>query len=591
MSPVLSIASEIESRLCEATARVLPTDEVGFDPQVRRSNRGDFQANGLLALAKRSGRDPREIAEKVVASLDSAGLIRECDVSGPGFLNISVSDSALLEHLMARRADERLGVPLMQHSITVIDYSQPNIAKEMHVGHLRSTIIGDALARTLGFLGEKVIRHNHLGDWGTQFGMLIQYLFEHGMSSVQREGPVAGSSAEESVSRLNQLYRDSRKKFDSDEAFAERARARVVALQAGDSDTLAGWQEIVAESKIYFNEVYAKLDVLLTDEDAVGESFYNPFLADVADELARLGVAQISDGALCVFFDDVKGKDGKPTPLIIRKSDGGFGYAATDLAAIRYRIGALGAHRILYVVDARQALHFQMVFETARRAGWLNDDVTATHVAFGTVLGPDGKPFKTRAGGVVRLISLLDEAVERAEIVVAAKSRHLDPQDLARTARQVGIGAVKYADLANNRAKDYVFDIDRMVSLSGNTGVYMQYAHARTRSILRRVGTGMAASARVNTGVPLEPAERALALKLDEFGAALDEVATTFEPHRLCSYLFELAQTFTSFFESCPVLRAPDKKTQENRIVLCQLSGETLKAGLNLLGIAAPDQL
>lgn len=586
MSAVASIVSEIESRLRDAMDRTLPPGPAPFDPQVRRSNRGDFQANGLLALAKRSGRDPREVAEKVVASLDCTGLITECEISGPGFLNIGVSNAALLGHLTARHADPRIGVPQSQHGITVIDYSQPNIAKEMHVGHLRSTIIGDALARILGFLGEDVIRHNHLGDWGTQFGMLIQYLFEHGMYERYQD-----DSAEESLSRLNQLYRDSRKEFESDEAFAERARARVVALQAGDPETLAGWQQIVAESKIYFNEVYAKLGVLLTDEDAVGESFYNPFLADVADELERLGVAQISDGALCVFFDDVRNKDDQPTPLIIRKSDGGYGYAATDLAAIRYRIGTLGAHRILYVVDARQALHFHMVFETARRAGWLNDEVAATHVAFGTVLGPDGKPFKTRAGGVIRLISLLDEAVERAETVVAVKSRHLDQQALAETARQVGIGSVKYADLANNRVKDYVFDIDRMVSLNGNTGVYLQYAHARTRSILRRAGADVVERARVHPDVALEPAERALALKLDEFSTALDEVAATYEPHRLCSYLFELSQAFTGFFEGCPVLRAPDDETRDNRIVLCQLTGDTLKAGLDLLGIAAPDQL
>ncbi|RAY15540.1 arginine--tRNA ligase [Actinomadura craniellae] len=585
MSPVTSVAAKIESALSAAMRQALPADQAGADPQVRRSDRADFQANGLLPLAKRLKSNPREIAGMVVAALDESEVFASCEISGPGFLNISVTDTALLEQVAARLADSRLGIDRFEAGTTVIDYSQPNIAKEMHVGHLRSTIIGDALARTLGFLGENVVRHNHLGDWGTQFGMLIQYLTEHG-HDWQHEGEIAGS-----LSRLNQLYRDSRALFDSDAEFAERARRRVVALQSGDAETISRWEEIVAESKRYFNEVYDKLDVLLTDDDAVGESFYNPFLNDVADELEKLGVAQISDGALCVFFDDVTGPDGDPVPLIIRKSDGGFGYAATDLAAIRYRTGTVSAHRILYVVDARQALHFRMVFETARRAGWLNDEVTAVHVAFGTVLGPDGKPFKTRAGETIRLISLLDEAVSRARAVVQEKSRHLDETALETTARQVGIGAVKYADLATSRAKDYMFDIDRMVSLNGNTGVYLQYAHARTRSILRKAPAGVVEKATVHTGVPLEPAERALALKLDEFSAALREVTTTYEPHRLCVYLFDLAQAFTGFFEHCPVLKAPTEEIRDNRLLLCRLTGDTLKTGLGLLGLSAPDQL
>ncbi len=586
MTTVAALAATIDRALRDAMGRALPAGLAGADPQVRRSARGDFQANGLLSAARQAGMSPRELAEKVAASVDGQGVIAACEASGPGFLNITVTDSALLGQVSARLGDDRLGIPASEHGITVIDYSQPNIAKEMHVGHLRSTIIGDALARILGFLGEEVIRHNHLGDWGTQFGMLIEYLIEHGEDWQHEAG-----SAEESLSRLNRLYRDARAAFDSDPGFADRARRRVVALQAGDPRTLAGWREIVAESKVYFNEVYDKLGVLLTDEDAVGESFYNPFLPEVADELERLGVAQVDQGALCVFFDDITGPTGERIPLIIRKSDGGFGYAATDLAAIRYRIGTLHARRILYVVDIRQALHFRMVFETARRAGWLNDQVHAYHVAFGTVLGPDGRPFKTRAGETVRLISLLDEAVERARAVVREKSRHLDAGSLEATAQQVGIGAVKYADLASNRAKDYVFDLDRMVSLTGNTGVYLQYAHARTRSILRKAGDEAAAVARVHPGVALDPAERALALKLDELGATLDDVAQAYEPHRLCGYLFELAQAFTAFFESCPVLRAPDQPTRENRLVLCKLTGETLKTGLELLGLAAPDQL
>jgi len=333
------------------------------------------------------------------------------------FLNMMLTGSALIEQVGRRLSDDRLGIPVQNETRVVIDYSQPNIAKEMHVGHLRSTVIGDALARILGFQGARVIRHNHLGDWGTQFGMLIQYLSEHAA-----EWHPADDDASRSLSRLNQLYRDSSAKFDSDPEFADRARNRVVALQAGNPETLGAWQEIVAESKTYFNEVYDRLDVLLTDEDAVGESFYNPYLAEVAGELESSGIARISDGALCVFFDDVSGADGQPLPLIIRKSDGGFGYAATDLAALRYRTRDLGANKILYVVDARQALHFKMVFDTARLAGWLNDEVEAVHVKFGTVLGTDGKPFKTRSGETVRLTSLLDGAVAHARIVVAEKS-------------------------------------------------------------------------------------------------------------------------------------------------------------------------
>ncbi|MET8162466.1 arginine--tRNA ligase [Sphaerisporangium sp. NPDC005289] len=586
MAPVVPLAVQITSRLLSAMDRALPAEHAGADPHVRRSDRADLQANGLLAVAKKLRSQPREVAEKVVASLEGADLIASCEVSGPGFLNLSLTDSALLRQVEARLADDRLGLPRSLDGTTVIDYSQPNIAKEMHVGHLRSTIIGDSIARILGFLGEDVVRQNHLGDWGTQFGMLIQYLTESG--GEWRQGK---SSAASSLSWLNRLYKDSRVKFDSDEEFAERARIRVVALQAGDAETLRSWREIVTESKLYFNEVYDKLGVLLTDEDAVGESFYNPFLAEVANELEKSGVAVISDGALCVFFDDIMGQNGEPLPLIIRKRDGGFGYAATDLAAIRHRVGTLAAHRILYVVDARQALHFRMVFETAKRIGWLNGEVDAVHLAFGTVLGKDGKPFKTRSGETVRLISLLDEAVDRARLVVQEKSRDLAAGGRETIAAVVGIGAVKYADLATSRAKDYVFDVDRMVSLNGNTGVYLQYAHARTRSILRKAGPDLTARARVHQGVVLEPAERALMLKLDDLDLTLKEVAHAYEPHRLCAYLFELSQTFTSFFDACPVVKAPGPEIRDNRLMLCRLTGDTLRIGLDLLGLAAPDRL
>jgi arginyl-tRNA synthetase len=589
MSSVIPLVTAIDERVRQAMAVALPPEAADADPLIRPSDHADFQANGMLALAKRLRANPRDLASKVAAALGDDELITGCEVSGPGFLNLTLADGAVLRQLTRRHAaGSRLGVPTSRtDSVTVVDYSQPNIAKEMHVGHLRSTIIGDALVRTLEFVGAKVLRQNHLGDWGTQFGMLIEHLLEQPDAVPTSTGP---NSGEHAISRLNGLYQAARKQFDADPEFADRARRRVVELQAGDEATLASWAAIVAESKIYFNEVYDRLGVLLTDDDAVGESFFNPFLREVAEDLELRGVAVRSEGALCVFFDDIRGPDGNPVPLIIQKSDGGFGYGTTDLAAIRYRVSTLGADRVLYVVDSRQALHFRMVFEAARRAGYLPDGVDAVHVSFGSVLGPDGRPFKTRAGDTVRLIELLDQAVERARVTVAEKSPDLPPQLLDERSREVGIGAVKYADLATSRTRDYLFDLDRMVSLQGNTGVYLQYAHARIRSILRKA-PGRATPAAVNDTVALEPAERRLAMLLDEFGDAVLSVTETLEPHRLSAYLYGLAQAFTDFYESCPVLKAESEPVRDNRIVLCQLTGDTLALGLGLLGIAAPDRM
>ncbi|HEY2791893.1 MAG TPA: arginine--tRNA ligase, partial [Micromonosporaceae bacterium] len=450
-----------------------------IDPLVQRSAHADLQANGALALARRLGRPPRDVAAAALAVADLDG-VATAEISGPGFLNLSLEPAAIWHSVAERLTDARLAVEATQSGVrVVVDYSQPNVAKEMHVGHLRSSVIGDALVRTLRFLGADVIRQNHVGDWGTNFGMLIAYLDDYGD---------IGVTGEATMSHLSTLYRAARKVFESDPAFVERSRARVVDLQAGEPVAVAAWRDIVAESTRYFDEVYALLGVELTDADMVGESFYNPALPDLAARLEELGIAVHSAGALCVFFEGVRGPDGSPVPLIVRKSDGGFGYAATDLAAVRHRVGTLEADRIVYVVDSRQALHFRMVFDTARRAGWLPSSVQAEHVGFGTVLGADGKPFKTRSGETVRLVSLLDEAIERAAAVVAEKNPELPPDQLAARAREVGIGAVKYADLATGRTRDYVFDLDRMVSLSGNTGVYVQYAHARVCSILRKAG-------------------------------------------------------------------------------------------------------
>jgi arginyl-tRNA synthetase len=583
---VRSLMRLLEVAVADAIDRVLP-EMTGADPVIRRSEHADFQSNAVLALAKRTRRRPAELAVAVSEALraDPSTPVTEVTVSGPGFLNLNLAEAALWRQVTARLAGSRLGVGSPEQGRrTVIDYSGPNIAKEMHVGHLRTTIIGDCLVRVLGFLGAEVIRQNHLGDWGTQFGMLIQYLDDHPDATWRRDQLSEGTST---VLALDNLYRAARAAFNADPEFAERARARVVALQAGDEATVACWREIVAESEFAFREIYHRLGVLLEPDDSDGESSYNPVLPDVVKELSDAGVAVESDGALVMFSDEVTGPDGNPVTLMVRKKDGGYGYDTTDLATIRHRIRDLKADRILYVVDARQALHFRLISEAARRAGWLTDGIDVTHVAFGTVLGPDGRPFKTRSGDTVKLMELLDAAVDRARASVAEKTHELTDDELTRIAEQAGIGAVKYADLSTSRTKDYVFDIDRMVSFNGNTGVYLQYAHTRICSILRKAGD---ANTEVDPTLPMHPAERALILAADTFGDALAEVGRILEPHRLCGHLYELAKAFTDFYEACPVLPAAEP-VRANRIALCKLSARTLREGLNLLGIAAPERM
>ena len=583
---VPSLISQVEAAVSGAIDRVLP-ELAGADPLVRRSEHADFQSNAALALAKRARVRPADLAATVSDALrtDTGTPLAEVTVSGPGFLNLALTDPAIWQQVAGRLGGPRLGIGTPERGRrTVIDYSAPNIAKEMHVGHLRTTIIGDCLARVLGFLGAEVIRQNHLGDWGTQFGMLIQYLDEHPEVTWHHDQLTEGTST---VSALDSFYRAARAAFDADSAFAARARARVVALQAGDEATVARWRDIVAESEFAFREIYDRLGVLLEPEDSAGESCYNSWLPDIVQELTGAGMAVESDGALVVFSGEVTGPDGEPVTLMVRKKDGGYGYDTTDLATIRYRVCDLKADRILYVVDSRQALHFRLVFEAARRAGWLTDEIDVTHVAFGTVLGPDGRPFKTRSGGTVKLMDLLDAAVDRARATVAEKAHDLDGNELNRVAEQAGIGAVKYADLSTSRTKDYVFDVERMVSFNGNTGVYLQYAHTRICSILRKAGE---TSAEVDPTLPLHPAERALAFALDAFGDALVEVGRVLEPHRLCGHLYDLAKAFTDFYEACPVLSAA-APVRANRIALCQLTARTLWQGLNLLGIAAPERM
>ncbi|RFU82828.1 arginine--tRNA ligase [Streptomyces triticagri] len=585
MASVPSLASTVHQRLADALTAALP-DAASADPLLRRSDRADFQANGILALAKKSKANPRELATQVVEKLVSGELLADVEVSGPGFLNITVSDRAITETLAARYADaDRLGVaPKDTPGTTVIDYAQPNVAKEMHVGHLRSAVIGDALRGMLEFTGERTIGRHHIGDWGTQFGMLIQYLIEH----PGELAPAEEVDGEQAMSNLNRVYKASRAVFDSDEAFKERARKRVVALQAGDEETLKLWQQFVDESKIYFYSVFNKLDMAVRDDEIVGESAYNHLMPETARLLEESGVAVRSDGALVVFFDEIRGKDDQPVPLIVQKADGGFGYAASDLSAIRDRVLDLKATNLLYVVDVRQSLHFKMVFETARRAGWLTDEVTAHNMGYGTVLGADGKPFKTREGETVKLEDLLDEATQRAAEVVREKARDLTEDEIQERAAQVGIGAVKYADLSTSPSRDYKFDLDQMVSLHGDTSVYLQYAYARIQSILRKAGETRPTA---HPELELAPAERALGLHLDAFGETVFEATAEYAPHKVAAYLYQLASLLTKFYDQCPVLKADGPAQVENRLFLCDLTARTLHQGMALLGIRTPERL
>jgi arginyl-tRNA synthetase len=570
------LARVLREKLQAAFDTIVP----GADPTLRPSDRADFQANGALALAKQVGRPPRDIAEDVAAAVSVGGVCAVVEVSGPGFINLTLSDGFVASQLRNLSADPRLGVDLAEHPQTVvIDYSAPNVAKEMHIGHLRSTLIGDSLARVLGFLGHTVLRENHIGDWGTPFGMLIEYLIE-----------VDGAERAESFSvrDLNEFYAAARSKFDAEPDFAERCRSRVVLLQGGDEETLRLWRVFVAESMRHAGEVYALLGVLLTPEDIVGESYYNPFLPVVVDELTEKGLLVENDGALCVFPAGFENRQGEPLPLIVRKSDGGYGYPATDLAATRDRTGRLDATKLVYVVGAEQALHLRLVFAVATMAGYLRDVGEAEHVGFGMVLGTDGKKLASRSGDSERLIDLLTEGVERAGAAMKDRDSELTPEEQAVVAHALGVGAVKYADLSTERMRDYVFDWDRMLAFEGNTGPYLQYAHARIRSIFRRAGV-----APPKAGTPMlldEPQERALALQLLRFSEAVETTADTSSPSKLCAYLFDLASSFTTFYEACRVL-VDDESIRTSRLALCDVTARVLECGLSLLGMEAPAQM
>ena len=528
----------------------------GVDPEMRPATKpqfGHFQSNVALRLAKEQKRPPREVAADIVARLEVSDLCEPLEIAGPGFINFRIRADVLAQAATAVLEDPHHGLSRTSHpQRVVIDYSAPNVAKQMHVGHLRTTIIGDCFNRILTALGHEVIPQNHIGDWGTQFGMLVEHILEAGIDVTTLD--LAGAE---------QLYKDSKKHFDEDPDFATRARARVVKLQGGDEETLAIWRQLIAVSLAGFNAAYQRLGVLLTDADLAGESTYNDALPEVAADLAERGVAVVDDGALVLWVD------GFDAPLIIRKSDGGYGYDTTDMAAIRHRVRELKADRIIYVTDVRQSQHFQELFEAARKAGYLPDDAEAQHVGYGMVLGPDSRPFKTRDGGTVSLTSLLDLAEQEAS-------------------PEIALAAIKYADLSGAIHKDYVFDAERMVQTTGDTGPYLQYAHARICQILRRaevenIGWGAVV-------VLEDPAEHTLALVLSRFGEVVDEVAQALTPHKLCGYLYELAGAFSAFYEACPVLRS-EGEVRSSRLALAAATREVLAQGLYLLGIEAPDRM
>ncbi|ASG00300.1 arginine--tRNA ligase [Vibrio anguillarum] len=550
----------------------------GSPAAVRQSAKaqfGDYQANGIMGVAKQLGTNPREFAQKVLDVLDLDGIASKTEIAGPGFINIFLSEAFLAKQADIALADEHLGVTKEAQKTIVADYSAPNVAKEMHVGHLRSTIIGDAVVRTLEFLGHKVIRANHIGDWGTQFGMLIANL-----ERVQQE---SGNEVSMELSDLEAFYRESKKLYDEDEVFAAKARNYVVKLQSGDEFCAQMWKKLVDITMIQNQRNYDRLNVSLTRDDVMGESMYNDMLPGIVADLKEKGLAQEDDGAQVVFLEEYKNKDGEPMGVIIQKRDGGFLYTTTDIACAKYRYETLGADRVLYFIDSRQHQHLMQAWTIVRKAGYVPEKVTLEHHAFGMMLGKDGRPFKTRAGGTVRLADLLDEAQERAAKLIESKNPDLDAAEKANIANTVAMAAVKYADLSKHRTTDYVFDWDNMLAFEGNTAPYMQYAYTRVASIFAKAGVSMdnlTGEIKVT-----QEKEKALIAKLLQFEEAVQAVAREGQPHIMCSYLFELAGQFSSFYEACPILVAEDESVKQSRLKLAALTAKTIKQGLSLLGI------
>lgn len=575
----------IQALLSEKVSQALIAAGASADcePQVRQSAKvqfGDYQANGVMAVAKKLGMAPRQLAEQVLSHLDLSGIANKVEIAGPGFINIFLDPAFLAENVSSALKSERLGVAQPQAQTVVVDYSAPNVAKEMHVGHLRSTIIGDAAVRTLEFLGHKVIRANHVGDWGTQFGMLIAYLEKQ-----QQE-----NAGEMALADLEGFYREAKKHYDEDETFAERARSYVVKLQGGDEYFREMWRKLVDITMSQNQLTYNRLNVTLTRDDVMGESLYNPMLPGIVADLKAKGLAVESEGATVVFLDEYKNKEGEPMGVIIQKKDGGYLYTTTDIACAKYRYENLHAERVLYYIDSRQHQHLMQAWTIVRKAGYVPDSVPLEHHMFGMMLGKDGKPFKTRAGGTVKLADLLDEALERARRLVAEKNPDMPTDELEKLANAVGIGAVKYADLSKNRTTDYIFDWDNMLAFEGNTAPYMQYAYTRVLSVFRKADIDESALAAAPV-VITEEREAQLAARLLQFEETLTVVAREGTPHVMCSYLYDLAGLFSGFYEHCPILSAESEETRNSRLKLALLTAKTLKLGLDTLGIETVERM
>ena len=553
------------------------------EPLVRQSGKvqfGDYQANGIMPAAKKLGLNPREFAQSVLDKAELQEIAEKTEIAGPGFINIFLKDAWLADNINRAVQDPKLGVHNPEKQTVVVDYSSPNVAKEMHVGHLRSTIIGDAVVRTLEFLGNHVIRANHVGDWGTQFGMLIAYL-----EKMENE-----HASEMELSDLEAFYRAAKKHYDEDPVFAEKARNYVVKLQSGDEYCRTMWQKLVKITMQQNQHNYDRLNVTLTDKDVMGESLYNPMLPGIVEDLKKQGLAVEDDGALVVYLDEFKNKDGDPMGVIVQKKDGGFLYTTTDIAAAKYRYETLKANRALVFSDTRQSQHMQQAWLITRKAGYVPDSFQLEHKNFGMMLGKDGKPFKTRSGDTVKLADLLDEAIERAGVLISQKSTALSDQEKADVIEAVGIGSVKYADLSKNRTTDYVFDWDNMLSFEGNTAPYMQYAYTRIRSIFNRSQIALSEVEQAQLSITDEK-ERALAIKLLQFEEAVQVVGKDGTPHVLCAYLYELAGVFSSFYEHCPILNNDDQQVKLSRLKLALLTERTLKQGLDLLGIKTVEKM
>lgn len=575
----------IQALLSEKVSQALIAAGASADcePQVRQSAKvqfGDYQANGVMAVAKKLGMAPRQLAEQVLSHLDLSSIASKVEIAGPGFINIFLDPAFLAENVSSALKSERLGVAQPQAQTVVVDYSAPNVAKEMHVGHLRSTIIGDAAVRTLEFLGHKVIRANHVGDWGTQFGMLIAYLEKQ-----QQE-----NAGEMALADLEGFYREAKKHYDEDEAFAERARSYVVKLQGGDEYFREMWRKLVDITMSQNQLTYNRLNVTLTRDDVMGESLYNPMLPGIVADLKAQGLAVESEGATVVFLDEYKNKEGEPMGVIIQKKDGGYLYTTTDIACAKYRYENLHADRVLYYIDSRQHQHLMQAWTIVRKAGYVPDSVPLEHHMFGMMLGKDGKPFKTRAGGTVKLADLLDEALERARRLVAEKNPDMPADELEKLANAVGIGAVKYADLSKNRTTDYIFDWDNMLAFEGNTAPYMQYAYTRVLSVFRKADIDESTLAAAPV-VITEDREAQLAARLLQFEETLTVVAREGTPHVMCSYLYDLAGLFSGFYEHCPILSAESEETRNSRLKLALLTAKTLKLGLDTLGIETVERM